>query len=74
MEDKKPNSEDGEPQDNLTADYADHADAATSHAADVLRRFERSWVNFNGRYRALADRWTVYDNSGDAPRLVGQSV
>ncbi|HMC27897.1 MAG TPA: zeta toxin family protein [Verrucomicrobiae bacterium] len=38
--------------------------------ADVLRRFERSWVNFNGRYRALADRWEVYDNSGETPRLI----
>jgi predicted ABC-type ATPase len=38
--------------------------------ADVLRRFERSWVNFNGVYRLLADTWTVYDNSGARPRKV----
>lgn len=37
--------------------------------ADVIRRFERSWRNFQGTYRELADRWEVYDNSGVAPRL-----
>ena len=39
---------------------------------DVLRRFERSWNNFNRHYRLLANSWTVYDNSGDAPRLFEQ--
>ena len=38
--------------------------------ADVLRRFERSWHNFNRRYRPLADRWEVYDNSQRIPRLL----
>lgn len=38
--------------------------------ADVLRRFARSWANFNAHYRALADRWEVYDNSQDNPRLL----
>lgn len=37
---------------------------------DVLRRFDRSWTNFETVYRALADAWTVYDNSGTEPRLV----
>lgn len=32
---------------------------------DVLRRFERSWRNFEHVYRPLADRWSVYDNSGE---------
>src|SRR5207249_6130298 len=36
--------------------------------ADVLRRFERSWNNFNRYYRALADHWEVYDNSQLTPR------
>ncbi|MFM9883823.1 MAG: zeta toxin family protein, partial [Burkholderiales bacterium] len=40
--------------------------------ADVLRRFTRSWTNFVGVYRPLADRWSVYDNSGVAPRLLEQ--
>jgi predicted ABC-type ATPase len=39
---------------------------------DVLRRFERSWKNFERHYRPLADEWRVYDNSGDKPRLVRQ--
>jgi predicted ABC-type ATPase len=37
--------------------------------ADVLRRFVRGWQNFPA-YRALADAWTVYDNSGPAPVLL----
>jgi predicted ABC-type ATPase len=39
--------------------------------ADVRRRFERSWNNFIRHYRALADRWEVYDDSERTPRLVG---
>jgi predicted ABC-type ATPase len=37
--------------------------------ADVLRRFTRSWANFQRAYRPLADAWAVYDNSGGTPRL-----
>ncbi len=40
--------------------------------ADVLRRFTRGWANFQQIYRPLAEAWTVYDNSGDAPRLLEQ--
>jgi len=39
--------------------------------ADVLRRFERSWNNFQRIYRPLADRWEIYDNSQRTPRLLG---
>ena len=39
---------------------------------DVLRRFNRSWVNFQNSYRLLADEWTVYDNSGAKPLVVEQ--
>jgi len=38
--------------------------------ADVLRRFERGWANFQTHYRPLADVWAVYDNSADAPLLL----
>lgn len=38
--------------------------------ADVLRRFSRSWQNFQTRYRPLADAWAVYDNSGRPPKLI----
>jgi predicted ABC-type ATPase len=37
--------------------------------ADVLRRFERSWRNFQNVYRPIADRWSVYDNSSELPIL-----
>lgn len=38
--------------------------------ADVLRRFDRGWVNFETLYRPLADAWAVYDNSGPRPTLL----
>jgi predicted ABC-type ATPase len=37
---------------------------------DVLRRFSRSWQNFESRYRPLADAWAVYDNSSRPPKLI----
>ncbi len=40
---------------------------------DVLRRFTRSWNNFEKHYRLLADAWSVYDNSGRTPRLLERS-
>ena len=39
----------------------------------VLRRFGRSWENFEKIYRPLADTWSVYDNSGSEPRLLEAS-
>ena len=38
--------------------------------ADVLRRFQRSWDNYHTLYRPLANAWSVYDNSGNAPKLL----
>lgn len=38
--------------------------------ADVLRRYERGWNNFQSAYCDLADAWAVYDNSGDQPQLI----
>ena len=40
---------------------------------DVLRRFTRSWNNFEKHYRLLADAWSVYDNSGSTPKLLERS-
>jgi predicted ABC-type ATPase len=40
---------------------------------DVIRRFSRSWRNFDRIYRLLADGWAVYDNSGGDPRLLERS-
>jgi predicted ABC-type ATPase len=40
--------------------------------ADVLRRWGRSWKNFQDLYQPLADKWSVYDNSGIAPILLEQ--
>ena len=42
--------------------------------ADVLRRFDRCWHNFHALYRPLADTWSVYDNSGDSPRLLERNL
>ena len=41
--------------------------------ADVIRRFTRSWSNFEKHYRLLADAWSVYDNSGDKAKLLNRS-
>lgn len=41
---------------------------------DVLRRFQRSWHNFLGTYRGLADSWSIYDNSSEQPQLIEQSL
>ena len=40
--------------------------------ADVIRRFTRSWKNFDKHYRLLADAWSVYDNSAAVPRVLEQ--
>ena len=39
-------------------------------AADVARRFQRGWENFQSTYRGLAEKWSVYDNSTEQLRLV----
>jgi predicted ABC-type ATPase len=52
--------------------------AAGGHAIPddtVRRRFERSLRNFFELYRPLADRWSVYDNSGrDQPRVIARGA
>jgi predicted ABC-type ATPase len=40
---------------------------------DVLRRFTRSWNNFERHHRLLADAWSVYDNSGRKAKLLARS-
>jgi predicted ABC-type ATPase len=40
---------------------------------DVLRRFQRSWDNFQRLYRPLAEKSSVYDNSGNAPILLEET-
>ena len=37
---------------------------------DVRRRFERGWRNFEASYKALADSWAVYDNTGSFTKLI----
>lgn len=40
---------------------------------DIIRRFERSWDNFEKLYKPLADVWIVYDTSGNIPVIVDES-
>jgi len=54
--------------------------AAIAAARMVLREIDRlaaersrSWKNFERIYKALADSWAVYDNSGRTPRLLERS-
>jgi predicted ABC-type ATPase len=36
---------------------------------DVVRRFRRSWENFQRIYQPIADVWMIYDNSASKPEL-----
>ncbi len=38
--------------------------------ATVHRRFGRSLPNFLRVYKPLADSWTIFDNSGDVPKMI----
>ena len=38
-------------------------------AKDIERRFDRGLKNFQEIYRALADSWVIYNNSGEYTRL-----
>jgi len=39
----------------------------------IRRRFTAGLRNFHLLYKSLADRWTLYDNSGSAPKLIEES-
>lgn len=39
----------------------------------LRRRFDRSMRNFLVHYRQLADDWTLFDNSGEAPTVLALS-
>ncbi len=36
----------------------------------VRRRFVKSLPNFLRVYKALADSWAIFDNSGDVPKMI----
>jgi predicted ABC-type ATPase len=40
---------------------------------DIIRRFERSWINFKQIYKPLADSWIVFDTSGNQPVILDES-
>ena len=40
---------------------------------DIMRRFERSWINFKQIYKTLADSWIVFDTSGNQPIILDES-
>ncbi len=40
---------------------------------DIKRRFDRSWANFNEKYKSLADSWIVFDTSGKEPVILDVS-
>ena len=42
-------------------------------AADVRRRFVRSWRNFENMYRPLCDAWWLYDATNYPPTLLTKS-
>jgi predicted ABC-type ATPase len=40
----------------------------------VRRRFAAGWRNFYDVYRPLMDGWTLYDNSGPAPKMIAEGM
>jgi predicted ABC-type ATPase len=40
---------------------------------DIIRRFERSWINFKQIYKTLANTWIVFDTSGNQPVILDES-
>ncbi len=40
---------------------------------DIIRRFERSWINFQQIYKSLADSSIVFDTSGNQPIILDES-
>jgi predicted ABC-type ATPase len=40
---------------------------------DIIRRFGRSWINFQQIYKPLADSWVVFDTSGNQPVILDES-
>ena len=40
---------------------------------DIRRRFKRSWINFQEKYKHLADSWTIFDSSGEEPVVIEES-
>lgn len=37
---------------------------------DIRRRFEAGMKNFNDLYTKVVDVWTLYDNSGNTPKII----
>ena len=42
--------------------------------ADIVRRYQRGWKNFQTTYAPLADAWSVFDNSVFPSKLIDQST
>jgi predicted ABC-type ATPase len=40
---------------------------------DIIRRFARSWVNFQTTYKPLVDSWVIFDTSGPHPVIIDES-
>ena len=40
---------------------------------DIIRRFEKSWINFQQIYKPMADSWIVFDTSGNKPVILDES-
>jgi predicted ABC-type ATPase len=40
----------------------------------IRRRFAQGWTNFQNIYCKLVDSWRLYDNSGEQPMLLEESV
>lgn len=42
--------------------------------ATIKRRFKAGLTNFHQLYKSLANSWSLYDNSGNEPKLISRGV
>ncbi len=39
----------------------------------IRRRYHKGWHNFQAHYKELADKWVIFDNSGETPMILEES-
>ncbi|RKZ37726.1 MAG: Zeta toxin family protein [Gammaproteobacteria bacterium] len=40
----------------------------------IKRRFNKGWYNFQNHYKYCVDAWVIFDNSGESPILLKESL
>ena len=40
----------------------------------IKRRYHKGWLNFQKQYQHLVDSWVIFDNSGEIPIILDESL